>query len=165
MVAPQPPEPEPEVEAPGDAAAALAELKDRWRRALADLDNLRKRYRRELERERAAERARVAAEWLPVIDHLDLALTHAGVDPNAIVEGVRTVREQALATLERLGYPRDDEVGVRFDPARHEAVEVVEDAGAAPGTVVGVVRPGYGHGEQRLRPAAVAVAASTPGSE
>ena len=70
-------------------AEALAEMEDRWRRALADLDNLRRRYERELERTTTAERARVAAEWLPVVDNLELALEHAGVDPAAIVEGVR----------------------------------------------------------------------------
>jgi molecular chaperone GrpE len=139
-------------------AAALAELEDRWRRTLADLDNLRKRYARELERERAAERARVTAQWLPVVDDLDRALAHAADDPTAIVEGVRAVREHAVAVLDRLGYPRYEEVGVPFDPARHEAVKVVEDTEAAPGTVVEVLRPGYGQGERWLRPAAVAVA-------
>ncbi|HEY2960319.1 MAG TPA: nucleotide exchange factor GrpE [Actinomycetota bacterium] len=145
------------------AAAAVAELEDRWRRALADLDNLRKRYARELAREQAAERARVAAAWLPVVDGLDRALAHATGDPDPVVEGVRAVREQALATLAGLGYPRHEETGVPFDPARHEAVKVVDDDGAAPGTVVEVLRPGYGQGEQWLRPASVAVAAPRSG--
>ena len=87
-------------------AAALREVEDRWRRALADLDNLRKRHARELEREAAAERARTAAAFLPVIDNLELALNHAAADPGAIVEGVRAVRDQAVNVLERLGYPR-----------------------------------------------------------
>src|SRR5918996_4389137 len=129
----QQPEPEPDgatttPQADEAAAAALADLEDRWRRAVADLDNLRKRYARELERERAAERARVAAQWLPVVDDLDRALAHAADDPSAIVEGVRAVRDHALTVLARLGYPRYEEVGVPFDPARHEAVKVVEDA-------------------------------------
>jgi molecular chaperone GrpE len=142
------------------AAAALADLEDRWRRALADLDNLRKRYARELVRERAAERARVAAEFLPVVDNLDRALAHAGDDPSAVLEGVRAVRDQALAALARMGYPRYEEVGVPFDPERHEAVKVVQDVEAVPGTVVEVLHPGYGQGERWLRPAGVAVAAA-----
>jgi molecular chaperone GrpE len=52
---------------------------------------------------------------------------------------------------------------VPFDPARHEAVKVVEDAEAKPGTVVEVLRPGYGQGERWLRPAAVAVATAPSG--
>jgi molecular chaperone GrpE len=142
----------------GELAAAVAELEDRWRRALADLDNLRKRYARELERERLAERARVAAAWLPVVDNLELALEHAGADPTAVVEGIRAVRDQAVGVLAGLGYPRQDEARVPFDPARHQAVSVVDDPEEAPGTVVRVLRPGYGEGERQLRPAAVAVA-------
>ncbi|MFC8520855.1 nucleotide exchange factor GrpE [Streptomyces sp. NPDC057257] len=139
-------------------AAALKDLEDRWRRALADLDNLRKRHARELERERAAERARTAAAFLQVVDNLELALSHAAADPGAIVEGVRAVRDQAVDVLERLGYPRDDATGVAFDPTRHEVVGVVQDPGAEPNTVVQVVRPGYGAAGRQLRPAAVTVA-------
>ncbi|MFE5589109.1 nucleotide exchange factor GrpE [Streptomyces sp. NPDC056549] len=138
--------------------AELQELQDRWRRALADLDNLRKRHVRELERERKTERSRTAVAFLPVLDNLELALTHAGADPGAIVEGVRAVRDQAVNVLELLGYPRHAETGVAFDPARHEVIGVVQDPDASPGTVVDVLRPGYGDGERQLRPAAVTVA-------
>ncbi|MEU1944336.1 nucleotide exchange factor GrpE [Streptomyces sp. NPDC059474] len=142
----------------GEQAAALAELDDRWRRALADLENLRKRHTRELERERAAERARTAAALLPVIDNLELALSHAEADPGSIVEGVKAIRDQAVNTLAQLGYERRAETGVPFDPARHEVLGVIEDPEAEPGTVVQVLRPGYGDPGNQLRPVAVAVA-------
>ncbi|ASQ93255.1 nucleotide exchange factor GrpE [Streptomyces sp. 11-1-2] len=142
----------------GEQAAALAELEDRWRRALADLENLRKRHSRELERERAAERARTAAALLPVIDNLELALSHAEADPGSIVEGVKAIRDQAVDALARLGYEREAETGVPFDPARHEVLGVIEDPEAEPGTVVQVLRPGYGKADKQLRPVAVAVA-------
>ena len=137
-----------------------AELEDRWRRALADLDNLRKRYARELARERTAERDLVTAAFLPVLDTVDRALEHAEADPRSIVDGVRTLREQALAVLSGLGYQREDAVAVPFDPARHEVVGVVETDGSetAPGSVVAVLRPGYGAADRQLRPAAVTVA-------
>ena len=150
--------------APGVATPSpgpdAAELEDRWRRALADLDNLRKRYARELARERTAERDLVTAAFLPVLDTVDRALEHAEADPRSIVEGVRTLREQAMAVLSGLGYQREDAVAVPFDPARHEVVGVVETDGseAAPGSVVAVLRPGYGTAERQLRPAAVTVA-------
>jgi molecular chaperone GrpE len=136
----------------------LAELEDRWLRAVAELDNLRKRALRDVERQRAEERARVAAEWLPVLDNLELALQHADGDPTAVIEGVRAVRDQAVGVLARLGFPRQDQVGVKFDPKRHEAVSMVADPDAEPGTVIQVLRPGYGDGERQLRPAAVVVA-------
>ena len=143
------------------ARAQAQEMEDRWRRALADLDNYRKRVARDLESQRQQERTRVAAEWLPVLDNLELALEHASADPNAIVEGVRAVRDQAVQVLSRLGFPRRDDVGRRFDPAVHEAVATTVDPSAPPGTVVHVVRPGYGADDRLLRPAAVVVAANT----
>ncbi len=138
----------------------VAELDDRWRRAVADLDNLRKRHAVELARVREAERARVAAAWLPVLDNLELALTHADADPDTIVQGVLAIRDQAVQMLAALGYPRNDETGVPFDPNRHEVVAVVDDAETEPNTVVRVVRPGYGTDGHELRPTAVAVSGS-----
>ena len=136
----------------------VGELDDRWRRALADLDNLRKWCAREVDRARVDERARVAGEWLPVVDNLELALQHASGNADAVLEGVRAVHEQAVGALARLGFVRQDAVGEPFDPARHEAVGAIADTDAPPGTVVRVVRPGYGEGERQLRPTAVVVA-------
>ena len=70
---------------------------------------------------------------------------------------MRAILDQAVQVLDNLGYPRDTETGVPFDPARHEVVSVTENGGSAPGTVLGVLRPGYGEGSQQLRPAAVVV--------
>jgi molecular chaperone GrpE len=154
--------PDPNAKAQSEVAvpdtAQVAALEDRLRRALADLDNLRKRYARELDRERMAASDRVTAAWLPVLDNLDLALGHADAEPSTILAGVRAVRDQALAVLASLGFSRQDEVGVPFDPARHEVVNVVEDPEAEPGTVIRVLRPGYGTTERQLRPGAVPVA-------
>jgi molecular chaperone GrpE len=134
---------------------ALAALEDKWKRALADADNLRKRLARDLAAGQVAERRLVTAAWLPIVDNLELALAHAE-DDSPIVSGVRAIRDQAVELLAALGFPRDDEIGIPFDPVRHEAVSVV--AGDEPGVVLSVVRPGYGRGEQQLRPAAVVVA-------
>jgi molecular chaperone GrpE len=134
------------------------EAQDRWRRAAADLENTRKRAARELSHARERERAEVATRFLPVLDNLELALAHAEADPASIIDGVRAVLDQAVGVLGRLGYDRRDESGVPFDPAAHEVVAVVDDPDATPGTVVRVVRPGYGDAERQLRPVAVAVA-------
>ena len=138
--------------------ARLAQMEDRWRRALADFDNLRKRVARESAQQRDDERAAVAARWLPVLDNLELALQHAAADPASIVSGVQAVHEQALGVLADLGFPRRSDVNEPFDPSRHEAVATMPDAAAEPGTVLQVVRPGYGSDERPLRPAAVIVA-------
>ena len=146
------------VDADEGTGPTLAELEDRLRRALADLDNLRKRSMREIAAARATERAWVAAQWLPVLDNLERALAHAGPDHDPVVEGVRAVRDQAVAVLADLGFPRHEEIGVPFDPQRHEAALARPQPDVPPGTVLEVLRPGYGDGTHQLRPASVVVA-------
>lgn len=154
-------------EAVESAEGSVGVLEDRLRRALADLDNLRKRYEREVERERVTERMYAARQWLSVVDDLERALDHLASsedsDWRAVIEGIRAVHDRALAVLAQSGFPRFDPTGEPFDPTRHEAVSVV-DSDAPPGTVVATVRPGYGTAEIVLRPAAVVVArAGVPG--
>ena len=138
--------------------ARLAEAEDQKLRALADLDNLRKRCATQVERAEADARTQVARQWLPVVDNLERALEHAAADPRTIVEGIQAVRQQALGVLASLGFPRRDDTGATFDPARHEAVAATYDPRVPPGTVVQVVRPGYGEPDRQLRPAQVVVA-------
>lgn len=159
--------------APGETAAArddapqptvseltgrIAELEDLRLRALADLDNLRKRCAAQVRNAEAEGAARVAAEWLPVVDNLERALAHAQADPASIIEGIRAVRDQAVAVLAQLGYPRREDVGTPFDPVRHEAVATRSDTDAPEGSVVEVIRPAYGGDGRQLRPAQVVVA-------
>jgi molecular chaperone GrpE len=138
--------------------AQVAQLQERYRRAVADFDNLRKRMARDARWERENERAQVAARWLPVLDNLELALQHATAEPASIMSGLEAVRQQAVAVLADLGYPLRADLNEPFDPSRHEAVAVVPATDAAPGTILQIVRPGYGTDERPLRPAAVVVA-------
>ena len=141
-----------------DLEARLAEAEDQKLRALADLANLRKRCAAQVDRAEADARIQVARQWLPVVDNLERALEHAAADPRTIVEGIQAVRQQALGVLTGLGFPRRDDTGATFDPARHEAVAAAYDPRVPPGTVVQVVRPGYGTPDRQLRPAQVVVA-------
>src|SRR5258707_1492903 len=128
----------------GDAAEAqlaglrsrLAGAEDLRLRALADLDNLRKRCAAQVSRAVADTQAAVASEWLPVVDNLDRALAHSEADPDAIIEGVRSVRDQSQSILARLGFPRREEAGAPFYPARHEAVAGQAVAVPAAATVI-----------------------------
>jgi molecular chaperone GrpE len=141
-----------------DLVARIAELEDLRLRALADLDNTRKRCAAQVSRAEEETRAAVARQWLPVVDNLDLALAHATADPGTIVDGVRAIHAQALDVLARLGFPRRDDRGARFDPNRHEAVATRPDPGVEADRVADVIRPAYGDGDHQLRPAQVVVA-------
>jgi molecular chaperone GrpE len=138
-------------------AEALAKMEDQWRRALADADNVRKRAIRDAAQLRAQERAAVSLAWLPILDNLELALAHAKDAEDPLVQGIASVRAQAIDTLASLGYPRIDAENVPFDPRLHEVVSVVETDDVSPGVVLTVLRPGYGGTEGTLRPASVAV--------
>ena len=143
-----------------DEPGVVELLEDRWRRAVADLDNTRKRYERQLTEQARTQRATTAAAFLPVLDNLELALRHADADPAAIVSGVVAVHAQTVNVLSSLGLQRVDPAGERFDPARHEAARVVPaDDKNPPGTVVEVLRPGFADTDGTLvRPAVVTVA-------
>ena len=143
-----------------DVARRLTEVEDRWRRAAADLDNARKQSAREIAWARDAERARAASVFLPVVDGLQDAVAYAGRGDPALMEGMESIRDQAVAALERLGYPRIDATGVPFDPRIHEVVSVVEQGEQPPQTVVAVHRLGFGTGDRLLRPAGVVVTAA-----
>jgi molecular chaperone GrpE len=138
--------------------ARVAELEDLRLRALADLDNVRKRCAIQVSRAEAETRAAVAREWLPVVDNLDRALAHSTADPASIIDGISAVRAQALEVLARLGFPRRDDLGAKFDPARHEAIASRPAPGAEDGSVAEVIQPAYGEGDHQLRPAQVVVA-------
>ena len=134
-------------------------------RTQADFENYRKRMAREsaLAHERGV--AKLVKELLPALDNLDRALQEAGSaaagagheDP--LLKGVRLVREQLMAALERVGVESYSPVGEQFDPAFHEAMVQQPVPGAASGTVAEVYQPGYRLGEDIIRPARVVVAA------
>ena len=148
-------------------AAAEKEKKDNWDRylrAAADLENARKRQKRELDDAKLEVKNRVLKEILPVVDNLERAVEHtsttdAGDDPRlkAIVEGVQLVLRQFQTAFERLDISVVPADGQPFDPNMHEAISQLE-SDKPPGTVVQVLQRGYRAGDRLLRPALVVVA-------
>src|ERR1700735_4712175 len=123
-----------------DSAATISELRqqvaeaqDQRLRALADVENVRKRCAAQVSRIEAEVTARVAAQWLPVVDNLERALGHPGAAPGAIIEGIRGVRDQPRGVRAALGSPRRDDTGAPFAPARHDAIATRTDSAAPPG--------------------------------
>jgi len=132
---------------------------DRYLRAAADLENLRKRQKREMDDVRLESKGRVLKEMLPVVDNLERAIEHATsqAGTNPIVEGVQLVLRQFLTAFERLDVTPIEAGGQPFDPNLHEAISQAE-SDQPPGTVVQVLQRGYKSGERLLRPALVVVA-------
>jgi molecular chaperone GrpE len=135
-----------------------AQLEDRYKRALADLDNYRKRTARETERRITEERDRIERDWLDAVDAVERALRMDVAPENPVAEGLRHVLEQMEAILARHGIQRVGAAGERFDPDRHEAVSVIETDEVPDRTVMEVARSGFAAGDRVIRPAQVVVA-------
>ena len=142
-------------------------LRDQLLRTAADFDNFRKRAKRDLDDARLRGKDDLIRELLPVFDNLERAVQSAGgaSDVKSLVDGVKMVLKMFEDTAERVGLHRIKTMGERFDPAMHEALQQVESAEHAPGTIVAEIAAGYRFGERLVRPAMVVVArktASTP---
>jgi len=144
-------------------ARAEQEKKDNWDKYLrtaADLENYRRRSKRDLDDARAETKTRVLKEMLPVVDNLERAVEHSekGGESAAILEGVKLVLRQFLQAFERLDVTPIEAAGQPFDPNLHEAISQVETDQQPPGTIVSVLQRGYRLGDRLLRPALVVVA-------
>jgi len=148
--------------APADAPAAAPDYKDQWLRAAAELDNVRKRARRDVAAAESRGIAKLAKELLPALDNFERALAAAEAQPenrdHHLTDGIRLVQTELLGALSRVGIEPDSPKGERFDPHRHEAVAQQPIDGAEAGTIVEVYSAGYTYGDDVLRPAKVVVA-------
>jgi molecular chaperone GrpE len=156
-------EAEVEVEAEQPVVAEEPDYKDQWLRAAAELDNVRKRARRDVAAAEARGIAKLARELLPALDNFERALAAAEAQPenrdHHLTDGIRLVQTELLAALARVGIEPDSPNGERFDPHRHEALAQRPVDGAEAGTIVEVYNAGYTYGDEVLRPAKVVVAA------
>jgi len=161
-----------EVNEAADAAALakeVAEYKDRLLRALADVENLRRRTDREVADARTYGVTSLARDVVGFADNLRRALEAAG-ESDAVAEGpakdlregVELIERDLLKILERHGVKRFDPQGAKFDPNFHQAMFEVPDDSIAAGLVAQVIQPGYMIGERVLRPALVGVSRESP---
>jgi molecular chaperone GrpE len=132
---------------------------DQYLRAVAELDNVRKRAQRDIEAANRYGIEKFVAELLPVKDSLELAIENAGrADSASILAG----QEATLKLLEKALKSQDvhklDPVGEPFDPSRHEAMMAQPSASAEPNSILKVVQPGYELNGRLLRPARVIIA-------
>lgn len=132
---------------------------DRYMRAVADLENFRKRTLREKDELRQFAASGLMEDVIPVIDNLSLGLAAAKqqTEVKGIVDGVTLVLEQLKTTLGRHGLKEVKPDGQRFDPNFHECVSHQPSAEIADEHVMQVVRPGYTLNGRLLRPASVIV--------
>jgi molecular chaperone GrpE len=148
-----------------EAAAKGGEpdYRDQYLRAMAELDNVRKRARRDVAAAEGRGIAKLARELLPALDNFARALDAAEAQPenrdHHLTDGIRLVQTELLSALARVGIEPDSPKGEPFDPHCHEAIAQQPVEGAESGTIVEVYSQGYRYRDDVLRPAKVVVAA------
>ena len=144
------------------AQAEAAELKDAWLRARADVENVRKQAAADVARAHKFALERFAEDLLPVKDSLEQSLGVVNATPEQLRAGVELTLKQLSAALARAQIAEVDPAGERFDPHRHQAMQMVPSDQPA-NTVVQVFQKGYLLNDRVLRPAMVSVAKPAEG--
>ncbi|MEJ2129086.1 MAG: nucleotide exchange factor GrpE [Woeseiaceae bacterium] len=157
-------------EAPAEQAGAEATLEelqaradenwDRYLRAAAEIENVRKRAIRDVERARKYALENFSRELLEVKDSLEMGIAAAeNADAASLLEGSEATLKVLTGTLERFGIEEVDPEGEPFDPELHEAMTMQPSNDVEPGSVLTVIQKGYTLNGRLLRPARVIVAA------
>jgi molecular chaperone GrpE len=143
----------------------LKQANDRTLRAQAELENFRRRMRREMEEERRYAALPLISDLLSVIDNLDRALAaESGDSASGLLAGVKMVQAQFLAILERHNCRRIGEVGESFDPNMHQGIAQEASHEIPAGHVTRVAQFGYRLNDRVVRPAQVLVSTGAPPS-
>lgn len=146
-----------------DRDKQASEYKDKYLRALAELENYRKRMEKEMEDSRRFAKVDFLVQIIPVLDNLDRAMKEAGGNYDGFFQGIEIICRQLKETLRSMGMTEFSSLGEEFDPARHEAVGMVECDDKPDNSVVEEISKGYVVGGKVVKPARVIVARQKQG--
>ncbi|RLB27360.1 MAG: nucleotide exchange factor GrpE [Deltaproteobacteria bacterium] len=132
---------------------------DLYMRTYAEMENIKKRAKKEREDLAKYANESLIKEILPVIDNLQKAISHAQNDnnPSGLVEGVGLILDNLIKTLEKIGLKEVEAEGKPFDPNFHEAISQQVDDKVAPGHVIMELQKGYLLNERLIRPSIVVI--------
>ena len=139
-------------------------IKDYWEQMMrlrAEIENNRKRAERDVENAHKYANRTLVESLLPIIDSMEMGLAAAAGD-NATLESIREGSELTMnmlvQVLERNGLEQIDPLGEKFDPERHQAIQMMEAEGAESNSVIEVMQKGFLLNDRLVRPAMVVVA-------
>ena len=143
-------------------AAQQASLEERERaiRAVAEMENLRRRAAQDVEKAHKFALEKFAAELLPVLDNLERAIELADKENDTLkpmIEGVELTLKSMQSGVGKFGLVALDPTNQPFDPNAHQAMSMVPSADVAPNTVIAVMQKGYELNGRVIRPAMVMV--------
>lgn len=150
-----------ELEAQLEAAQqASVEERERAIRAVAEMENLRRRAAQDVEKAHKFALEKFAGELLPVLDNLERAIELADKENDALkpmIEGVELTLKSMQSSVAKFGLVALDPTNQAFDPNAHQAMSMVPSADVAPNTVIAVMQKGYELNGRVIRPAMVMV--------
>lgn len=137
----------------------VATLKDQALRAMAEMENVKRRSARDVENAHKFAVEKLLSDLLPVIDSLEKAVetAEATEGAGAIAEGVTLSLKLFVDTLGKSGVEQIDPLGAPFDPQEHEAMTMVPNPDAEPNSVMDVMAKGYRLNGRLVRAAKVIV--------
>ena len=146
-----------------EAQAEIAALKEQVLRSAADVQNVRRRAEKDVEKAHKFALDKFVNEMLPIVDSLERALETCSVDDEAtkaLRDGVEMTHGMYVAGLAKFNVDRIDPQGEAFDPVLHQAMSMVDAPDAQPNTVIAVMQKGYSLNGRLIRPAMVIVSKS-----
>lgn len=148
------------------AQAKVEEQRDGVLRTKAEMENVRRRAAQDVEKAHKFALEKFANELLPVMDNMDLALSHADRENETLkpmIEGIELTLKTLTDAVAKFGVESVDPKGEAFDPNKHQAMSMIDDPEAKPNSVVAVMQKGYELNGRLLRPAMVVIAKAAPG--
>jgi molecular chaperone GrpE len=139
------------------AEAKARESQEQYLRALAEMENVRRRAQEDVSKAHKFAIEGFAESLLPVRDSLEMALTVEVPSVESLREGVEATLRQLTQAFERNRLLVIDPLHQKFDPNRHQAISVAPSKDVAPNHVVSVLQKGYMINDRILRPALVTV--------
>lgn len=132
-------------------------------RALAELDNVRRRAERDVANAHRYGQEKLISSLLPVVDSFEQAVQMADKDANpAMYEGLQLTMKLFLDALEKQDVKQLDPLGEPFNPQEHEAMSMQDVPGSAPNSIIAVFQKGYKLNDRIIRPARVIIAKPRP---
>ncbi len=134
------------------------EFQDKYLRALADADNIRKRAMRERADLLKYQGEQIVTDLLTVVDDFELALTHSGAELDKFKQGIEMIHKRFIDVLGKWEVRGESAIGKAFDPNRHEALSKIPAADAPSGSVVNELKKAFFYKDKLIRPGQVVVA-------
>ena len=143
----------------------LKETEDKLLRSLAEVENQRRRFEKEIKDAFEFGSFNFAKESLAILDNLQrakIAIKNDSVlkenkDLDKFIENITIIEKDLISIFERNNIKKINTIGKKFDPNLHQAMAEIEDNSVEVGSVVQEIQPGYMLGERLLRPALVGV--------